>query len=601
MAAENEGLFYKARTAIAHALEPQGERDKIVETVSGLLRAYEQGPWQLPPEALVQQLKEQDTWMIQDILNQMDWESLGTYASDTSAERERAINDSARLFKYSPLAQFSLWLWTGWGLGDEITVLIRDNDKVQEIWDEFWHADRNRPVIGEDIIHDLSNFLLRDGNTFLAFYASTPDGKCTVRELPTREITKIVTDPDDWSVPLFYMRTSPDAQKEMYYTDWLWYLDNKLDDDATTASGSSAAIGDNGSSSSNSKPAVDMGAVAKLPDNAIRMETQRGGTDVTVLHIAHNRKERDSLWGWPLLTCSRAFMSAHKGFTESRLTVAKAKSMFVRRKQVAGGSRAVNAVSAQLQSALSRTQSRDTNAPPYSGSVEVDNEAVRTVDLPMTTGASDAKADNELFAWTALLGAGLFPTSAGLDTTRWATALEMDKAQSMLFETYKTYWSAQFTKMVRVVIGMYEKYNPDDPVDPYTVQVSTDTLSLNDLPQIATSVGNLMSNALGPLIEPGIVPVEAAKKIVAAFWHIILQSAGVTNADAITSSESFEFGDYAVAAPPVVPRPAEEKSVDVGTIPSTYLGDNVHDIDTSGITAIVREMVADAISNGSGE
>ena len=389
--AENESIFYKARTAVAHALEPQRERDKIVETVATALRAYEVGPWQLPPEELVRQLQEQDAWMLQDVLNQLDWESLGTYSRDSSAERDRAINDSARLYKYSPLAQFSLWLWTGWGLGDEITVLIRDNEKAQGIWDEFWKADRNQPVIGEDVIHDLSNFLLRDGNTFLAFYTSTIDGTSTVRELPTTEITEIVTDPDDWSTPLFYKRIEPVTKKEMYYTDWLWYLDGSSDN-----GDNNEAIGDGGSDSD--KKSKDMAAVAELPDGAMRMEAERGVTDITVLHIAHNRKERQSLWGWPLLTCARAFMSAHKGFVESRLTVAKSKAMFVRRKQVAGGSRAVNSVSAQLQSALSRTQGRDTNAPPYSGSVEVENEAVRTTDLPMTTGASDAKADNELFA-----------------------------------------------------------------------------------------------------------------------------------------------------------------------------------------------------------
>jgi len=77
--------------------------------------------------------------------------------------------------------------------------------------------------------------------------------------------------------------------------------------------------------------------------------------------------------------------------------------------------------------------------------------------------------------------------------------------------------------------------------------VSTDTLSLNDLPGIATSVGNLFENALVPLVQPevGVVPTIAAKQISAAMWHSVLQAMGVTNADAITSAKSFEFPEDA--------------------------------------------------------
>lgn len=570
-----QGLLYRARAATARLIQPQRERDKIIGAIQKFAEAYELGPWQLPPDELAKQLKEQDTWMIQDILNQLDWETLGTYTSDSSAERQRAINDSARLFKYSPLAQFSLWLWTGWGLGDEITVIIRDNEEVQAIWDEFWKADRNQPVIGEDVIHDMSNFLLRDGNTFLAFFTDTDNGHSTIRELPTEEITAIVTDPEDRLSALFYQQQDKVRMTEMFYPDWMPYLYGKLDDEIVDP--------DDGEI----KTVTD----AVLPEDAIRMEQQREATDVCVLHIAHNRKGRGSLWGWPLLTCSSAYMKSHKKFSESRLTVAQAVAMFVRRKQVSGGSRGVRSVAGQLASALSRNQLYDTNPPPYAGSVEVENDAVRTTDLPLRTGALDAKADNELFAWIALLGAGLFPTSAGLDTTRWATALEMDKAQSMLFETYKTFWSAQFTKMVRVVIKMYEKHTGTD-VGPFTVQVSTDTLSLNDVPSIANSMSNLVRNALVPLLEAGIVPEKPAKQITAALWHMLLQATGVTNANDITSAESFDFDGQRP------PRPQEY--VDETALSSTYGGGNGRGVDALGYAAIVREMVNDALGSNTG-
>lgn len=508
------------------------ERRKVQETLTILQNAYLSGPWQLPPDELARQLKEQgiDEGLLNYLISQVGWDVIGGYGDDTTAERERTLNESVRLYKYSPLAQWAVWLWSNWGLGETLDVTPNDEGAV-EVWDEFWEADRNARLFAADRIHELSHWLLVKGNRFMTFYASELDGEVTARLVAPEQVTAIVTNPDDASEPWFYRREySPpsSAQKTLFYPDWETFFSDELEDrwEAVVEANS------------------DISSDAERADRMNGGEEQLGGdaapgTVVCMLHVAHNIKDESSLWGWPLLTCARPYIGAHKKFMEDRLSVASAVAMFVRRYQHAGGSRAQAALVDTIASNLSRTQLYDTNPPAAAGSSEVLNKALDVTDLPLKTGASDAKSDNEMFAWKALLGAGLFPTSAGLDTARWATALEMDKAQSMLFQGYQTFWGAQWRKMVKIVLLYKERYGGGSFKDK-GAEVSVDSFSLADFPGVARTIGQIVRDALTPLVDNGTVPAEAAKDILAELWRILLQSLNVGKAADLTGEEAWE-------------------------------------------------------------
>jgi len=215
-----------------------------------------------------------------------------------------------------------------------------------------------------------------------------------------------------------------------------------------------------------------------------------------------------------------------------------AKAAFVRRMTATTGSRGIKSLTSTIASNLGVSQYTDTNPPPAPGSTQLANKAVEITDLPMTTGASDAKTDNELFSWLPLIGVGLFPTSAGLDTSRWATAVEMDKAQSMLFERYQTYWRTQFERIVEIVIEFNQKFGGLNPGD-YTVEVSIDTFSLSDFPAVGGAIGDVVSRTLTPLVDNGTLPAPAARAILSPLWRIILQSLGIKAAPDLTSDEAF--------------------------------------------------------------
>ena len=296
--------------------------------------------------------------------------------------------------------------------------------------------------------------------------------------------------------------------------------------------------------------------------------TEAPGTAVCMLHIGHNRKDLDSLWGWPLLTVALPWLRTHKRFAQARLTVALSVAQFVRRSKVSGGSRAVASVIDTIASNLSRNQFTDTNPPAAAGSWAVENKAVDTTELPMKTGAQDAEADNKLFAWMVAVACGLNVVSIGLDASRWATAIQMDKVQSYLMTRYRTFWSAQFRRVARIVFVFAEQYGGKS-FSSTDVRVSVDTFSLPDFPGIVDAETRMM-DSLTQAVSAGVIPANAAAAIQARMVETALQALGVQNAGELTSDEAFETGDYApeeeeapepppVQMVPMMPQPEEEE------------------------------------------
>lgn len=503
------------------------ERRNVAEAFDTMRSAYQLGPFVLPPEQVIAQLREQDPWMVYNLLDMTAWEIIGGYAADSSVERDRAINESERLYKYNPLAQWAIWLWTAWGLGDKVKVTVPDNEQANEDVNEFFTAERNEPILADDNVKELSRWLLVKGNRFLVFFTSTIDGETTLRLIDQDQIT-LIHNPDDSKEVWFYKRTWTPAgktSKTVYYPDWKVYFGDELNE--------------------NWDRLVEL---RTIPQTATKSwgdgETELNGdnaTDAYILFVPHNIKDESALWGWPLLTNPRAWLQSHQHLMESRLTLAEARSMFVRRKKVTGGSRAVKSVVNTIASNLSSTQWTDTNPPAVAGAVEVDNAQIETEDLPLTTAAGDTAQDNKTFSWMALLGAGLFPTSAGLDTSRWATALEMDKAQSMLFEEYGRFWAAQFRKIAKIALLANEKYGKKSYGE-YAITVSIDTFSKADFPAIAKTIGQFVRDTFTPLIELGVVDANAAMAIIARFYGMALNALGVDDAGDLTSDDVFGLG-----------------------------------------------------------
>jgi hypothetical protein len=151
----------------------------------------------------------------------------------------------------------------------------------------------------------------------------------------------------------------------------------------------------------------------------------------------------------------------------------------------------------------------------------------------MTTGAGDATSDNNMFSWIALIGAGLFPTTAGMDTSRWATAVAMDKTQAVQWSEYQSFWACQFRKMVELTLLASEKWGGETYEDK-TCTVSIDSLSLVDFPGVVPPIAQM----IGTLPSSGL-PENAQREILQAMWYPVLTALGTEDIDEILSDDMF--------------------------------------------------------------
>ena len=505
------------------------ERRRTRAAFEAMREGYAVGPWQLPPEELQRQLRELDPYYLQDLVNQLGWDIIGGIGGlsilGSDAERQRAVESAERLFRYSPLAQFSVWLWSSWGLGDHVEITPTD-EGAKEVVAEFLTAERNAPVLGDDHIKELSDWLLVTGNRFLVFFASEMDGEATMRVVEPEEMKEVVTDPQDSKVPWFYKREYKDGTatgKTIYYPDWQLYFSGKADEAWQQLVGSGKVKDGDERADRAASNGGEIGEAA-APGT---------GTVAVMMHVSFNRKERTSLWGWPLSTAAAPWLRTHKQYAQTRLTAAISVNSIIRRYQVSGGSRAVSSVRNTIASNLSRFDYLDTNPPPAPGTDEVINRAMDVEDLPLRTSAGDAKVDNDMFSWMALLGCGLFPISAGLDVARYATALQMDKAQSMLFEAYQTFWSAQFKRIVKIVLQFKEKFG-NGKFKTLESEISIDSFSLSDFPEVARSLGQVVRDMLTPYAEAGLLDVDTVARVLQEAWHLVFQALGVNDPELVS-------------------------------------------------------------------
>jgi hypothetical protein len=172
------------------------------------------------------------------------------------------------------------------------------------------------------------------------------------------------------------------------------------------------------------------------------------------------------------------------------------------------------------------------------GSTLVENQAVDTTDLPMTTGASDAKTAGEMFSWMALLSGGVFPHYAGMgDAYRLATATAMEAPIQRQFSRYQQFWSAQFRKMLRIVLQMKEKYGGVS-FSTYEAEVSTDKLVEVDLDGMSQALGRVFETIINPMSEIGAIPGPVVRGVLQAALTTVLQALGV-DAEQVVGDEAW--------------------------------------------------------------
>jgi len=474
------GIRQSIRDGITRTLLSDHVR-AMEETIHVMEQAYRRGPAMMDERALVDALSEADSYLIDYVLRQRGYQLLSQSVIEfTEEDRLRAVEEARHMYRSDVQVARAVNLWTDFGFGQSVEI-VPHNEALGAVFDEFWTARRNAPLLSQRRIHMLSNDVINDGEVFLVVFGSNVDGKSTVRRMDTKAITRIVYEEDDPDIPLYYVRYKAGTQ-EVWYPDW--------------------------------RATPDQLARVEIPTNARLItdevpEVTIGGklapvTSVKVLHVAYDELNGR---GWPTLSRVYTWNRVLRNFLGDRAAVAKRVAMYVDRIQHKGGSRAQDAIEAKFQSALNRNTFLDTNPPAPAGSTAVHNQAVDWYRQPLTTGGGDAMSDGQMFAGQISVGVNMPLHWLGWPQalSNRATAREMARPTLEALERYQGFWSSIFRDLVEIVgmnAGEFDDYGAD-----ITLQTPIDT----DVEDLARGMEAITDATQSSAIDPELAIVANEK------------------------------------------------------------------------------------------
>lgn len=432
--------------------------------------------------------------------------------------RKMVVSESRRLYVWDAITQYIIELWTDYGFGQKPDVVPR-SESLRLAWDEFWDSVDNQYIFNERELNELSNKLLIDGEYWFVQFISKIDGSSTMRIIETDDIVEIYNEEHDKTVPVYYKRMwfSGDMSETEHI---LYYRDHRATDEQ----------------------AAETRNIIKSRDNNARFaEDENPETDVVVFHVKYREIEGH---GWPLLTSGFSWSRGYKGFLEDRATINKAAAAVVEKVKVRGGQRMVDHVRHSLQSSLVSGSNRsETNPPPASGSIWIENQALDREWLNKPTNAADAEKDGIAILNQAALSGKIYPHYLGRgDYYRLATATAMEGPTFRSFNRYQHFWASVWRTLVQMVGKAKEKYGRMT-FDNYDVDINTDRIIDTSVEEI----DGLMSAISDALAKEAISP-ELATASQEALIRMAMQTLGipdvVTATNAEKMSEAIESGGY---------------------------------------------------------
>lgn len=495
-----------------------------------------------------------------DILSEMDSHSLdllSRYANEYDvllgggpssympgeAERIRTVYRSRRATLVDPVTSSIVDMWTNFAFGFTVDVIPRD-EAAKDTWDDFWKSEANSYILAPDLIHELSNKVLTDGELFFVMFVSTVDGECTLRLIDTEEIPAdgIIYDPDDRHIPLYYKRQAVQGGnvETTYYPDW------RASEEAlakVTSGLPEQAFMD--TATENSKP------VPWAQTITAKLEARK--TIAVVLHKARDRRKGR---GWPMSTAALDWSLAYKDFLQDRAAVAKIVAMIVNKMKVDGGSRAVQALKSQFGTTLTGSGSfLEQNPPATAGSTFVHNKGVELERMPQGTGAGDAAMDGASILGMAGTASGNVPLAwlGRSDATTYAIADSQNIPVIKTFNRYQVFWSSIWADLCKLVLMMAETYNRKNFTS-YEADINLDSLLETDMTKVTGAVSAVWRDVFMPLVSANKLPQDVAVGLLVQAWRVILQAWGVKDTDEIIDEEMFSGEEF---EPKPVPMPLQ--------------------------------------------
>jgi hypothetical protein len=478
--------------------------------------AYREAGWMFNPRDL---LRELDSETLAVLVDQLQYEQILTLGADTGpmTERDRMymVRRSRYQYRWDPLVRWTIRLWTYFGYGLNVDVVPEDDDPaIKEWWNECWEASRNRLLFGQRYLRMSSDVLLRDGEVFFTAFANLLNGRVTWRRMLTDEVVEIVHDPDDRTVPLWYVRRAQTAGGKpvtLYYPDWLAEGD-RLDDWW-----------------------ADAGQRAGLGDNAIRLDEPTEARSNTTCAVVAAQLNVEGGRGWPFMQTGLTWSSAYGRILQDRAAVVRKRARYTDRVTVDGGSRALEYVRGGLESSHVSDAGGgavERNPMGVAGSDWLQNRAVNREPLDMgRSGAADAERDSNAIFALAALGGGLFPHYAGKgEAFRLATATAMETPIMRGFNDYQQTWADVYRDLCEHTLRVGVQYGDVAEPETYDAAVNQDALVDMDVAKVGRG-----AEAIGRLAQSGTLDAAQARRAAERLLTLTLQALGVSDAEDVVN------------------------------------------------------------------
>jgi len=490
---------------------------RIQET---LVDMYRLGPELISPQEVMEKVKEYmyDPQLFSFLVDTMqNWDVLSGVMGGTEG-RTRSVQESRNLYRFDVTTAHVIDLWTDFGFGIGVDISARD-EQAQEVWEEFWAAQRNIRILGQRKLHTLSTKVLVDGEFFFVFFtkkSGDDQGRTTIRIIPQDEISEIIVSREDDSSPLYYQRRytpkGSTTEKVLYYRDWLAGEYPDIEDQLTDEQ------------------------VRAMNAPGARAEDIRDDVDVVMMHVAFNVYEKDGR-GRPLMSRGGPWARVYQQFLQDRAAVVRAVATFVDKVKADTGQRGIDALRNRLSSTIpSGSLGIETNPPPPPGSTWLENEAVTRTRMPLGTGGGDAFKDGSMLIGQVAMAGRIFPHYLGYgDAYRLATATAMEKPVLRVFERYQSFWASVWTDVVFLVLTQFEQFTATK------IDNKSSDISLDNIIEVPLESVLKMIDEIQDMLEKGMIEVDSALSIVDHLVRVALQTLGIRDVDSVMNPEREEM------------------------------------------------------------
>jgi len=462
--------------------------------------AYRRGPYILTPESLARQLSEMDSQLVDLLMQQRGFEIIGGRGfmgsmKFSESDRLNVVDQSRWSHHFDVQASRAINAWTDFGFGRNIKISPSD-DNLSVWWNEFWTAPRNRSVLKQSRLDNLSDELVIDGELFFAFFADIT-GRVTIRRFKTEDISSVVYEQDKWGnndtdVPLFYVQSN--VGKTIWWPDW-----------AASQKQLDAVV---------------------IPQGVERADQMDGLTAVVMQRVSFDDINGR---GWPMTYRAIPWYTEYKEALHDWSAVAASVAMFPKKIKHKGGSRTTDSLKSALESSLVNSgYGTDRNPPAPAGTTWLENQQIDLqYNNPMRTGATEWQAGTMLLAGQMTAGDGLplvyrgRPDSMQNRSVAEVTTLPWDQQTAR----YAGVWIDTFQEWVEIVaifavsVGNQAEYSTlaaDVAADrPATLSTTTKDL-IDSLGAVDTAVVNTT------------LPPDEGQAAATVLLKLILQRFGAT-------------------------------------------------------------------------